>query len=527
MDTVVFRPPVAAAYTEKANIHAGDVTHCGPKTKAGVKKFFFHTVLILAAASVLPEALRAQVCRLSVAGLNKSRRVMGPVSAECPAPFHSAPFGNWGVTSNFGQKLDGHQFDGWCRNMQACDNLGSCRSCSGRWYEWNSCTDHWLFRGPNCSLYNARGCTEQVSTTGINVLGTLTVDIRVACPYDSDADNVPDSGGCREIESYSSGTNFMSIYELDAITGHELIQTLYFPETPVRLDCDVWGCSSAGSEWVAPIAYEDPSSPPKVFAEMAAAVDFGTFQDPNRRCTTAPSTIVSLSAASFEGALAPESIASAFGDNLAPLDEISSGSELPTELAGVRVRLRGGGREWLAPLLAVSAGQINFLVPAGVTQGDVVARVEGRGGELRAEGRLQVRQVAPGLFSANADGQGVAAALAMRLSADGSWSSREVFSSDPLGSRTAVPIDLGGETDQVFLILFGTGIRGHSGLSQVSAQVGGQAAGVLFAGPQSEFVGLDQINVGPLPRSLSGSGRVDVSLTVNGSVSNRVQVTIQ
>src|ERR1044071_8472390 len=65
----------------------------------------------------------AQVCHISTAGLNQSRRVTGAIHAECPdQPLHSAPFGNWGVTSNFGQKGNSHQFDGWCHNARVCDN---------------------------------------------------------------------------------------------------------------------------------------------------------------------------------------------------------------------------------------------------------------------------------------------------------------------------------------------------------------------------------------------------------------------
>jgi len=53
--------------------------------------------------------LSGQVCRLSVAGLNQSRRVTGPVHAECSDEIvHTPPFGNWGVTSNYGQKGDSH-----------------------------------------------------------------------------------------------------------------------------------------------------------------------------------------------------------------------------------------------------------------------------------------------------------------------------------------------------------------------------------------------------------------------------------
>ena len=39
--------------------------------------------------------LVGQFCRLTVAGLNQSRRVVGPVHAECLEDIiHTAPFGN-------------------------------------------------------------------------------------------------------------------------------------------------------------------------------------------------------------------------------------------------------------------------------------------------------------------------------------------------------------------------------------------------------------------------------------------------
>ena len=132
-------------------------------------------LLQLAVVSLLLNSFAAaQVCRISVAGVNQARRVKGDVHVECPEDIvHSPPFGNWGVTSNFGQKGDSHQFDGWCHDTRVCDNAGTCQTdCTAGWYEWNSCTDHPLYRAPNCSLFNANSCTEQVSTTGTNVHGT-------------------------------------------------------------------------------------------------------------------------------------------------------------------------------------------------------------------------------------------------------------------------------------------------------------------------------------------------------------------
>src|SRR5262245_52196763 len=129
----------------------------------------------------------AQVCRMSVAGINQSRRVTGAIHAECPDdPLHTVPFGNWGVTSNSDQKGDSHQFDGWCHNQRVCDNSGACRiDCTDGWYEWNSCTDHSLYSAPNCTLYNSANCTEQVTATAINVHGTKYVDVPVKCPVDT------------------------------------------------------------------------------------------------------------------------------------------------------------------------------------------------------------------------------------------------------------------------------------------------------------------------------------------------------
>jgi uncharacterized protein (TIGR03437 family) len=95
-----------------------------------------------------------------------------------------------------------------------------------------------------------------------------------------------------------------------------------------------------------------------------------------------------------------------------------------------------------------------------------------------------------------------------------------------VGKFFAVPIDLGPETDLMFLTAFGTGIRFRSSLSTVTASIGGVNAEVLYAGPQGELVGLDQINL-RIPRSLVGRGDVDVALTVDGKLANTVRVNIR
>ena len=87
-------------------------------------------------------------------------------------------------------------------------------------------------------------------------------------------------------------------------------------------------------------------------------------------------------------------------------------------------------------------------------------------------------------------------------------------------------MDLGAPTDILVVELCGTGIRGRSSLSDVAAQIGGVPAAVAYAGPQTQFNGLDQVNL-YVPRSLAGAGKVPVILTVDGVTANVVIVNVK
>lgn len=58
------------------------------------------------------------------------------------------------------------------------------------------------------------------------------------------------------------------------------------------------------------------------------------------------------------------------------------------------------------------------------------------------------------------------------------------------------------------------------------ATIGNLNLPVLFAGAQGTFVGLDQINLGPIPRELIGAGTVNVTLRVNNQPANAIQICI-
>jgi uncharacterized protein (TIGR03437 family) len=237
--------------------------------------------------------------------------------------------------------------------------------------------------------------------------------------------------------------------------------------------------------------------------------------------------VATVSAASFTAPVATESVVAAFGVGLAGVTQVASTIPLPTTLAQTRVAVRdAAGVERNAQLFFVSPTQVNLFIPVGTTTGTATVTVF-RGTDSVSQGTLQIQTVAPGLFTANVDGRGPAAALALRVKSDNTQLFEQIVQFDQVLNRFVTsPIDLGPQGERVFLILFGTGLRFNSGLSGVVATLGGTATPVSFAGAQGGFVGLDQINIEIL-RSLIGRGEVDVVVGVDGRMANTVRVNIK
>jgi uncharacterized protein (TIGR03437 family) len=259
-----------------------------------------------------------------------------------------------------------------------------------------------------------------------------------------------------------------------------------------------------------------------------AATVWGIFAERDFNPLVWPWSAHSVSAASYSGAaLARESIIASFGNNLATTTTMANAIPLPTNLGGSTVRVRdSAGVDRLAPLFFVSPTQINYLIPPQTATGEAVITITSGAG-VPSINTAQIAAVAPGLFSANASGQGIAAAVALRIKTDGTQSYEPIVRFDAAQDKLVmIPIDLGPDGEQVLLILFGTGIRHHSGLAAVMATIGGAAAEALYAGPQGDFVGLDQVNL-RIPRSLAGRGEVEVALRVDGVSTNFVRVGIK
>ncbi|MGD0013055.1 MAG: serine hydrolase [Bryobacteraceae bacterium] len=229
-----------------------------------------------------------------------------------------------------------------------------------------------------------------------------------------------------------------------------------------------------------------------------------------------PHPAATVSAASFQtGPAAPDSLLTIFGSELASRTESAAAVPLPLSLGSLSARVvDSSGVSHALPLLYASPPQVNFHLPAGVAAGPATLFIK-RDPHAEVNAPLTIAAVSPGLFMANVDG--LAAAVITRVRGDGSQATEIVSTS---------PIHLGNPGEEVYLSLYGTGIRGNSGLGAVTVHLGSNTAPALYAGSQVQFIGLDQVNV-KLTTDLVGSGRVQVSLDADGLTSNSVSVVFE
>jgi phospholipase C len=215
--------------------------------------------------------------------------------------------------------------------------------------------------------------------------------------------------------------------------------------------------------------------------------------------------------------VAPETIASVYGSNLAIAAQQAPLQSAPLTLGGVTATLKdANGNVLPVGLFSVSPNQVNVLIPKGASTG--VATLSLFSGTSTFSGIVLLAAVAPGLYNANQTGQGPAAAQV--VSAQGVYSNASQCSS--AGVCMPVPIDV---TTSPYLVLYGTGIRGAAP-TNVSVQIGNVAAPVLYAGPQGTYPGLDQVNA-LLPSGLQGRGQLVVTVTVNGQATNMGELAFQ
>ena len=280
------------------------------------------------------------------------------------------------------------------------------------------------------------------------------------------------------------------------------------------------------------ITFSATSGEPTVTAVSVPVTFVVTPWSPRDSAAAAPSVASVLNRARWAPGAAPSAQMVVIGQGLALGERsVESGSSdgsgpLPTTLQGASVSVTDSlGTARLAGLTYVRPGVISFVLPdqASLGTASVVVRRAGRNSRPFP---IMIAAVAPGLFTANLNGTGPAWAFAVRTGSGGGSSYEPVadFDSEP-GSRTAIPISLGSETDLVSLHLYGTGIRGWK--RELEARIRGRDVEVSHAAPVPDTPGLDLVVLGPLPRSLAGSGEVEVVLIADGHPSNRVTVLFE
>lgn len=217
-------------------------------------------------------------------------------------------------------------------------------------------------------------------------------------------------------------------------------------------------------------------------------------------------TFSNVNAASFaSGPLAANSIVTAFWNG-------------PAKPSGIGVNVTDSARTTrAAKVFYASASQINYALPDGTATGNATITITGATNTYTSQ--AQIVSVAPGVF--NTGGLAVGNTLTVH---NGKQTSGNLVQADSSGKIQPAPINVGTGSDQVYLILYGTGLRNHT--APVTATAGKTALTVAYAGAQGAFLDEDQMNI-LLPQSLRGAGLVDVVLNVDGQATNPVQILIQ
>ena len=235
--------------------------------------------------------------------------------------------------------------------------------------------------------------------------------------------------------------------------------------------------------------------------------------------------VTSVSAASYAaGEQARDSILAAFGSGLASGAEASSSRPLPTTLRGTRVVVTdSAGVSRDQSLFFVSPGQVNYHLHPGTASGPATVTVY-LNSSIVGVGELSVGPLSPAIFTQNASGDGVPAAYGLRV-VGSSTRVVDLFNYDQsLSKWEARPIDPGTASQPVYLALFGTGFRAVSDVAAVSARIGATSVPVQYIGATSDFVGLDQLNIGPLPPSLLGAGTLPLEISIQGRNTNQTRL---
>jgi uncharacterized protein (TIGR03437 family) len=235
--------------------------------------------------------------------------------------------------------------------------------------------------------------------------------------------------------------------------------------------------------------------------------------------TSAPPFTLRLSTAGQIVPFGADSIVAAYGTNLATGTATLSTVPPPTSLDSNSVTVTdSSGITRDAPLFYVSPTQVNFEIPASTASGTAMVTIQNANGTTQSA-TVPIGAVSPGFYSL--DSSGLIAAYVLPVISGKQQPLISVYQTSN-GKVEALPINLGGSDEQVYLEMYGTGFRNAT---TVTATIGNLSVPVLYAGASS-YSGEDQVNIGPIPPSLAGKGSVTVVVTADDKAATG-NVTIQ
>lgn len=305
--------------------------------------------------------------------------------------------------------------------------------------------------------------------------------------------------------------------------------TVQFTDTTSNTVLGTASLTSVGGVFTATLAtsqLNQAGAPRLLTATYSGDTNFASSTSQAQPQTVLGTEIAVTNAAGYGSTnFSPDGAAAIFVDNLVNTTVVANTLPLPQSLAGVTVTVAdSAGVQQQAALYFVSPTQINFLMPTSTAFGLATVTVTNSQGAT-ASGVVLVTHTAPGIFTANQNGQGVAQAVLLDVTQSGNQTRSNTAVYNPTSSSyVANPIAMN-STDSYYLELYGTGIRYATG-SQVTATINGQSVQVLYAGAQPQYPGLDQVDI-QIPSSLKGAGTVNVVISVNGQAANTVTVSIQ
>jgi uncharacterized protein (TIGR03437 family) len=214
---------------------------------------------------------------------------------------------------------------------------------------------------------------------------------------------------------------------------------------------------------------------------------------------TAPIVNAVVNAASYAtGPLATGSYATIFGSRLTPTPQIKLRDSTGNLYPGI--------------VYFSNPTQTNFVVPPGAAPGPATLTVVVD--SQIVETTVTLARVSPGLFTFDSSGKGFATGQVLVPRPSG------ITDTYALGTS---PIPVNGASE-IFLVLYGTGLR-NAPPGSGTATLAGRPMEVLYAGPQTQYDGLDQVN---LRISLQGMppGTSELKITLNGVPANPVTIAL-